>query len=430
MGNQWPCHCISHKCNGALRSRFRWRSHYKADQALPNHLRQPGQPLPTPSTGTKMQDLNIPLYAGAESHQSLLRTLMITVLLYVSNNGFTLVALDQMIRLQKNSLPSPNNFPSNWQEAEKLLEPFIPKLIEYEACSNDCIVYTRHRDGRDFSTLQSCPKCGNLRKGKGKKTVHYYSLSKRFIRDFGEPNIAKLAHSGALTMTLPDTMKDFQDSKAFHSWYSSGGIFEGYEKSAIPLGLFADGQNPNRNINIDRSMWPLILVNFATQKEFRTTLGPMMLYAIIPGQDGGGEPKLDVYLELAVNDLLSVDNMLVYHSLEKAPLHIKLRFLYYLCDIPAAAKMMNTAGQAGISACTYCWHKGIYNSDLDKCIHLGHRRFLPMNHPMRRSTGFADGFEIRPKPERITPEEEIKMRSDYEKATTWLDLTSPRIRIN
>ncbi len=166
-------------------------------------------------------------------------------------------------------------------------------------------------------------------------------------------------------------------------------------------------------------MWPLILVNFAMAKEFRTTLGPLMLYCIVPGKPGGGEPSLEPYLELAVDDLLSVDDMMVYHALEKAPLMVKIRLLYYLCDIPAFAKIMNTVGQGGISACTYCFHKGEYCNSLDKCIHLGHRRFLPKNHPFRNDgMNYADGQEPRDQPKRITPEEELDMRRNYEKAKT------------
>ena len=389
------------------------------DSELPNVMKSPESQLPVPNIAKNLQNLDVPLYEGAGENQTLLRSLMLNVLIFVGNHGLSLTALDQSIRVQKANLPSPNVFPSNWYEAEKILAPYMPPLTVLEACSNDCMVYTKYQNGTDYTKLTTCLHCGNERKGSGKKIIHYYSLTKRFERDFGEPNIVKLCHAGKLTMDLPSVMRDFQDSKAFHSWYSSGGVFDGYENSSIPLGLFADGQNPNRNINIDHSMWPLILVNFAMKKEFRTTLGPMMLYAIVPGKRGGGEPNLEPYLEIAIDDLLAVDNMVVHHSILNAPLRIKTRFLHYMCDIPAFAKIMNTVGQAGLSACTYCWHKGTYCTQLDKCIHLGHRRFLPENHPLRKDdTRFVDGREHRPKPSRITAEEEIKLRRDFDKSKT------------
>ncbi len=419
MAEKWACFCKSYKCHGALVSRVTWNRHFRSDSSLPSCMKTTDTALSVPSTASKLQKLDVPLYEGATRDQSLLKSLMTNILIFVSNNGFSLTALDQTIRLQKKNLPTPNQFPSNWAEAEKLLEPYMPRLVQYEACSNDCLMYRVYRDGKDYTRLQRCLHCDKERKGSGKKIVHYYSLSQRFIRDFGEANIVKLCHGGALSATPPPTMKDFQDSKAFHSWYSKGGVFEGFEKSAVPLGLFCDGQNPNRNINIDRSMWPMLLINFAVAKEFRTTLGPLMLYCIVPGKPGGGEPNLEPYLELAVDELLSVDNMMVYHALEKAPLMIKIRILYYLCDLPAFAKIMNTVGQAGLSACTYCWHKGEYCHSLDKCIHLGHRRFLPATHPLRNDdTNFADGKEVREPPKRITPDEELKLRLDFERAKT------------
>ena len=196
MAEKWACFCKSYMCHGALVSRVTWNRHFSCDASLPSYMKTAAVSMP--STASKLQKLDIPLYEGATQNQTLLKSLMTNVLIFVANHGFSLTALDQTIRLQKKNLPSPNEFPSNWSEAEKLLEPYMPRLIQYEACSNDCIMYRIYKDGRDFSKLQSCLICENERKGSGKKIVHYYSLSQRFIRDFGEANIIKLCHGGAL----------------------------------------------------------------------------------------------------------------------------------------------------------------------------------------------------------------------------------------
>ena len=207
-------------------------------------------------------------------------------------------------------------------------------------------------------------------------------------RWFGESSLAKLVYNGDVTMD-PDVLEDFQDGSKFRSWYRDG-MFSDSRSGSIPLGLFTDGMNPNWQL-IQYSMWPVLIYSWwSLPPQYRTMLDPMMLYGIIPG-NGRQEPSsLEPYMELLVDEILTMDGQDFFNSYLGAPVSVKVRLVYYYCDIPAYSKLLHLPGQAALRACPYCEAQAVYCKHLHKPIHKGNRRFLPANDPLRRATGFPE----------------------------------------
>jgi len=76
----------------------------------------------------------------------------------------------------------------------------------------------------------------------------------------------------------------------------------------------------------------------------------MLLVGIIPG-NGGREPKsVDPYLEIVVDELLTLSGSQFYDAFRNAPFTFKVQILNYVLDYP------------GLNSLQCCWSKCI------KCI--------------------------------------------------------------
>jgi hypothetical protein len=95
-----------------------------------------------------------------------------------------------------------------------------------------------------------------------------------------------------------------------------------------------------------------------------------------------------VYLKLLVDDLLLLwkeEGVRVWdvHAEE----HFNLRALLFITinDWPALSNMSGHSNK-GYSACTHCLHEtdSMYLNHCRKIVYMGHRRFVPVKHPLRK----------------------------------------------
>ncbi len=413
------CHCQYYGCNGTKISRFMFQRHSEKDDLLPPVSEING----VPRKSNLLQKADMKLYEGANDNQTVLRSVAKHVMIHIGNHGFTLKAMDEIFKTHKYDLPEGNCFPSTWKEAKGLLKDTLVPLRKYECCVNDCIIYRKVLGGADYSKLTECPVCQESRYKDGSKVAQkiftYMPIKQRLQRYFGETSIAKLLHQGKLDGNPADIMRDFQDGKSFRSWFATHGIFEGFEDASFPMGLFADGQNPNRDTNACRSMWPLLVTLFSLPPEYRTVLGPLMVIGVIPGNaETGGEPQsLDPYVEVFVDEILEIDGSVMYSSLKAKSVEVKASLLFITADLPAASKLCHTAGCQGLSGCVFCNNKASSCKELSKPLHLNNRRFLPLDHPFRNDPSFGEP-ETLPPPERTTEDGELKMRDKFKACTT------------
>ena len=140
------------------------------------------------------------------------------------------------------------------------------------------------------------------------------------------------------------------DGNIYKQLYSEGSVFEGYEEErTVPLAVFTDGVNPNKNMNCQKSMWPILLTWINLPVQIRQMLGPMLLVGIVPSGKNGHEPQsLEPYVERLVDEILQLSEYPLYSRYYNAPVNVKVALIQFLCDIPAYSKLLQITGQSGV----------------------------------------------------------------------------------
>ncbi len=364
---------------------------------------------------------DVPLFEG--SQETVFFTLAKKLAFFVDHNGISKVALSQMIMEKAESLPQPHNFPRCYYDAHKLIAPYLTPRITYQSCVNDCVLFRKYSDERDLRFKSECDVCKHPRYKSNQvkipyKRVTYLPLRPQLEKRFGESNIAKLVYAGDIEVNQhSDVLSDIHDGLEWSKWFAVGGVFHGYEEGAVPLALMTDGLNPNRNMNIKRSMWPVLLSMLTMKGRYRNILGVgLLLVTIIPGWKGSEPKSLQHVLQVIVDELLELIDVRIFNAYRQAPVKIKASILYTLCDIPASVKVFHTAGQAAKRACPFCEEEGEYIGELYKCVHANNRRYLDNYHPLREAD---DRFPIKekvvdPPPSQIDPNDENMHRERYD----------------
>ena len=113
----------------------------------------------------------------------------------------------------------------------------------------------------------------------------------------------------------------------------------------------------------------------------------MMMPVLIQGPKQPGN-DIDVYLRPLVDELLLMwkeEGVRVWNEYKQENFDLRALLFVTINDWPA---LSNLSGQSnkGYQACTHCLEKtdSLYLKNCKKVVYMGHRRFLPLNHPLRR----------------------------------------------
>ena len=130
-----------------------------------------------------------------------------------------------------------------------------------------------------------------------------------------------------------------------------------------------------------------------------------MMPVLIPGPKQPSN-DIDVYQKPLIEDLLLLwkdEGVRMWDA--HAEDHFNLRALLFVTtnDWPA---LSNLSGQSnkGYRACTHCLEEtdSMYLKHCRKIVYMGHRRFLPIKHPLRRRHAHYDGkADHRTKPRHV-----------------------------
>ena len=142
----------------------------------------------------------------------------------------------------------------------------------------------------------------------------------------------------------------------------------------------------------------------------------IMMPVLIQGPKQPGN-DIDVYLRPLIDELLILWNkegVRVWDEYKQE--HFDLRALLFVTinDWPA---LSNLSGQSnkGYNACTHCFGdiRGVFLKKCRKVVYLGHCRFLPTNHPIRKK---GNHFKVKTdhltKPRNRTGENVLDMFND------------------
>ena len=297
-----------------------------------------------------------PLYDG--SKMTVMDALVKYLHWFSEHPGISKEALSDILKLEHAEvLPPGNKLPASYA-AMKLVEPFLIQPIVFHVCPNDCIVYRgEHTD------LNACPTCGASRyinQEVPAKRFTYLPIGPRLVRLFGTCSLSKIVQAHGMRLREGSSlMYDIHDSLSWSSAYSSAGVFAS-DVRGVSLALNTDGVNPYSQNRVSYSMWPIILTILNLPREIRYSYGNIWLVGTIPG-NGTKEPNsLDPYLDILVDELLSISNKEVFDAYQGAPFKLKAEILMYVLDYPGLSKVFNVLGANAYQACAWCEIEGTW----------------------------------------------------------------------
>ena len=143
------------------------------------------------------------------------------------------------------------------------------------------------------------------------------------------------------------------------------------DKSACTLSFCSDGVNPFKTMHVVYSMWPLMLPILNLPVALRKSVGGILLVGVIPGNGRKEAFHIDPYIELIVDELLTLSECNIFHKgYMNAPINVKSKLLQFVLDFPGIAKVMQQPGQVATKPCPWCDIKGEYSRKLGKTIYL------------------------------------------------------------
>jgi hypothetical protein len=170
----------------------------------------------------------------------------------------------------------------------------------------------------------------------------------------------------------------------------------------IRLGLATDGFNPFGKMSSSYSMWPVFLISYNFPPWECVEQSNFIMGPLIPGQECPGK-DIDVFWEPLVEELLELwKGIPIVDALsENFDLHVAV--IWCIHDYPALSTLSGRV--ASYFACVHCDKNPCFKRIRNKLCYIVHRRFLPRDHPWRRSKVFDGNVENREKPEKCTTDE-------------------------
>jgi hypothetical protein len=160
----------------------------------------------------------------------------------------------------------------------------------------------------------------------------------------------------------------------------------GKESRNLRLALSADGINPHKTLSSKYSCWPVTLITYNLPSYLCMSRKFIMLTLLISGPSQPGN-NIDVYLAPLIEDLKLLWNTGVktFDGYKKEYFNLRAVLLWTINDFPAYGNLSGCVTK-GYYACPVCsentYSQWLPNSK--KCCYLGHRRFLPREHPFRK----------------------------------------------
>ncbi|XP_060183223.1 uncharacterized protein LOC132613195 [Lycium barbarum] len=301
-------------------------------------------------------------------------------------NHWSNKSMDELLIFFKEVLPKGSFVPKSFYEAPKVLRDLGLGYTKIDACQNDCI--------HDYVNVQSCPKYGKSRwksEGhKGKKVAHkvlrHFTIKPRLQRLYMAKETAKKMRWHKEENIDDDVLRHPSDSIEWKSFNERHPTFSTKLRN-VRLGLASDGFQPYGNMSSNHS-------------------------PKCPGND------IDVYLQPMIKELKELwDGVETYDAHLKSNFLMCVALLWTINDFLAYGNLSgwSTKGKLAFPCC----HKDTQSVSLrNKLCYMGHRRFLPINHPWHRNRVLFDGkVEMGAAPCPLTGDEALMQLQDLGNVT-------------
>ncbi|KAJ4718934.1 Transposon protein, putative, CACTA, En/Spm sub-class [Melia azedarach] len=344
-----------------------------------------------------LEDAEKPLYPGCTKYTKM--TALVRLYNLKGKYGWSDTSFGELLKLLADMLPNDNEIPTSMYEAKKTLSSLGLEYVKIHACPNDCILYRK-----EYESLSNCPSCGIsrwktksgfkncVRKGVPAKVLWYFPPIPRFKRMFQSAQISK-----DLTWHVHERVNDGKlrhpaDSPSWRLIDDKWPTF-GSDPRNLRLALAADGINPYSSLSSTYSCWPVVLIAYNFPPWLCMKRKFMMLSLLISGPRQPGN-DIDVYLSPLIDDLKMLWDVGVetYDAYRKEFFNLRAILMWTINDFPAYGNLSGCTCK-GYYACPYCGQNthSVWLKHSKKNAYMGHRRFLPLDHPFRKQKKAFDG---------------------------------------
>ncbi|XP_016471415.2 uncharacterized protein LOC107793551 [Nicotiana tabacum] len=330
-------------------------------------------------------------------------------------------SLDSLLKLLSDVFPKGHVLPNSIYEVQKIIKDLGLDYVKIDACINNCILYRK-----EYADLEQCPKCGEKRwivrkgenddnevassklnkrkKGIPRKILRYFPLIPRLQRLFMTKRTAENMRWHKNKRVDDGVLRHPADSLTWKTFDEKHLNFASDPRN-VRLGLASDGFNPFGSMSNAYSMWPVFLIPYNLPPWKCMKQSNILLSLLIPGPKSPGM-DIDVYLQPLVDDLKKLweDGIETYDAFKQQNFQLRASLLWTINDFPAYA-MLSGWSTKGKFACPVCHINtcSIYLKYGRKHCYMGHRRFLEINHPYRRTkSSFDNTREERPVPQALS----------------------------
>ena len=163
------------------------------------------------------------------------------------------------------------------------------------------------------------------------------------------------------------------------------------------LGLSTDGFNPFGNMSTSYSMWLVFIVPYNLPPWACMEESNFRMVLLIPGPKSPGK-DFDVFLQPLIEELLELcDGVHTFDAFIGTMFDLHAAVIWCIHDYPALSTLSGRTTK-GYFACVRCDKDPCCQALRGKICYIGHRRFLPKDHPWRKSKAFNGKHENHEKP--------------------------------
>ncbi|XP_039775588.1 uncharacterized protein LOC120643130 [Panicum virgatum] len=318
----------------------------------------------------------------------------------ISNAAFTAI-----LKLLSLAFPA-CSLPTSYDEAKKLIRALGLVYDTIHVCPNNCVLFRKGLAKHD-----NCPVCGESRwkdadgrKQIPQKVLRHFPLVPRLKRIVASKKTAEEAQWHKLKRKpVENELSHPADGEA---WKEFDRKYEWFAKDArnIRLGLATDGFNPFGKMNSSYSMWPVFVVPYNFPPWICMDESNFMMSLLIPGPECPGK-DFDVFLEPLVEELLTLwAGLETKDAFSGKEFKLHAAVIWCIHDYPALSTLSGRVTK-GYYACVRCDKNPCSRRIRNKICYIGHRRFLPRDHPWRTKKYFDGQTEKRDKPEEFSIDE-------------------------
>ncbi|KAI0496515.1 hypothetical protein KFK09_022834 [Dendrobium nobile] len=369
-----------------------------------------------------MQDAGAELYPGCKTFSKL--SFILKLFRLKCLHSWTARSFNMLLELLVDAFPKGVLLPKSTYEVKKIMKAFDLGYMKIDACPNDCMLFWKDRSDQNichicgasrWSTIMKNTSVGKRTRMKSAKIVRYFSLIPRLQRFFKTKKSAEemIWHSEHRNVDgLLRHPADGDAWKAFDSQYPDFAL----DPRNVRLGLASDGFNLFKIMSSTYSIWPVLLVTYNMPPWVGMKHDSFILSTIIPGEKSPGNAN-DIYLQPLIQELCELwHGLQCYDAASGQTFNMRAALLWTINDFPAYS-MLSGWSTKGRFACPCCAQntESLWLYKGKKFSYMGHRRWLPDNHILRRQKNYFDNTEeVRREPKRRTGTEVLSQLHNIE----------------